>query len=534
MKNKRSILLLTIVLIGLMVFYFGSSEISTRSLESVKVLSTDQFAITEHIDKDQNKDLSFFVSLANSGTLTELTSTELQQLKETPRYRITYALKSKSIEYTMNEIDDHLYLINKQDKVFLLDKSIIEEAMVNPYLDALYTHYQAPMVEVSLNQEPMVIDSAESQWNYIKLDNNWYTSHFPDILNKKQEPKLIRDSETPFNISFKTEPDDIKLQVFQDKTLLYERDLEDSTFLPLQKDGLLRYELTATWNPQNEIEYHGSAKYAFTIISDFPATLEFNKLAGQIGDYFKLQVNHLNTNETIHLEQSLLGSFQFTPVNGVNVGYLPVSYHTKAGTYPITFWIETDDGIKTDPITYDVVIENRDFKIQYLTISTTTEKATRNDEAYSQFAEFFTPTREMSASVQYWSQPFIKPVEGRTSTTYGERRHVNKAPTSYRHSGMDIAAPRGTPIKATNTGKVKLAMNLILTGNTVVIDHGLGVFSVYFHCDTLSVKEGQMVERGEEIATVGSTGFSTGPHLHWTMSIFDQNIEPEWIIDKNL
>lgn len=99
---------------------------------------------------------------------------------------------------------------------------------------------------------------------------------------------------------------------------------------------------------------------------------------------------------------------------------------------------------------------------------------------------------------------------------------------------MDIAAPRGTPIKATNTGKVELAMNLILTGNTIVIDHGLGVFSVYFHCDTLDVKEGQMVERGEEIATVGSTGFSTGPHLHWTMSIFDQNIEPEWIIDKNM
>ncbi len=81
MRNKRSILLLTIVLIGLMAFYFGSTEISTRSLESVKVLGTDQFAITNHIDKDQNKDLSFFVSLANSGSLTKLTSAEFQALK---------------------------------------------------------------------------------------------------------------------------------------------------------------------------------------------------------------------------------------------------------------------------------------------------------------------------------------------------------------------------------------------------------------------------------------------------------------------
>ncbi len=194
--------------------------------------------------------------------------------------------------------------------------------------------------------------------------------------------------------SFNTQPDNIKLQVFQDKTLLSETDLENTSFLPVEKDGKLRYELTATWNQKNEINYHGSAKYVYTIVSDFPATLEFDKLSGQIGDYFKLLVNHLNTNETIHLEQSLLGSFQFTQVNGVNVGYLPVSYHTKAGTYPITFWTETDDGIKTEPLSYDLVVDNRDFKIQYLTISTTTEKATRNDQAYSQFAEYFTPTRE--------------------------------------------------------------------------------------------------------------------------------------------
>ncbi len=264
--------------------------------------------------------------------------------------------------YTINQMDDSLYLLNDEDKAFLLDESILEETMLNPYLSGLYAHYQAPMVEVSLNQEPIIIESAESQWNYVKHDNKWYSSHFPESTENELVPILIKDSEVPFNLSFNTQPDNIKLQVFQDKTLLSETDLENTSFLPVEKDGKLRYELTATWNQKNEINYHGSAKYVYTIVSDFPATLEFDKLSGQIGDYFKLQVNHLNTNETIHLEQSLLGSFQFTQVNGVNVGYLPVSYHTKAGTYPITFWTETDDGIKTEPLSYDLVVDNRDFK----------------------------------------------------------------------------------------------------------------------------------------------------------------------------
>ncbi len=201
MRNKRSILLLTIVLIGLMAFYFGSTEISTRSLESVKVLGTDQFAITNHIDKDQNKDLSF-VSLANSGSLTKLTSAEFQALKERPKYELTYELKSKSIVYTINQMDDSLYLLNDEDKAFLLDESILEETMLNPYLSGLYAHYQAPMVEVSLNQEPIIIESAESQWNYVKHDNKWYSSHFPESTENELVPILIKDSEVPFNLFF--------------------------------------------------------------------------------------------------------------------------------------------------------------------------------------------------------------------------------------------------------------------------------------------------------------------------------------------
>lgn len=90
--------------------------------------------------------------------------------------------------------------------------------------------------------------------------------------------------------------------------------------------------------------------------------------------------------------------------------------------------------------------------------------------------------------------------------------------------------PKGAEVLATNTGKVVLAYNLILTGNTIIIDHGEGIFSVYEHLDTMSVSEGDVVTVGEQIGTVGSTGFSTGPHLHFMISYFDINLEPGYFI----
>lgn len=104
-------------------------------------------------------------------------------------------------------------------------------------------------------------------------------------------------------------------------------------------------------------------------------------------------------------------------------------------------------------------------------------------------------------------------------------RYVNDALTSYRHSGTDYAVPKGTPVKALNRGRVNLSMFLTLTGNTVVIDHGFGLFTVYFHLDSLNVEKNQMVHQGDIIGTVGSTGFSTGPHLHYTTSIGKTNFD---------
>jgi murein DD-endopeptidase MepM/ murein hydrolase activator NlpD len=129
-----------------------------------------------------------------------------------------------------------------------------------------------------------------------------------------------------------------------------------------------------------------------------------------------------------------------------------------------------------------------------------------------------------------WAEPFVLPVEGRDTSGFGDPRRYGVGGNVSFHLGADIAAPIGTPVLATNDGIVRLAGFYPIKGGWVVLDHGQGVTSHYFHQAQVTVSEGAVVTRGEPIGTVGSTGLSTGPHLHWEMRIDGVPTDPmAWV-----
>lgn len=128
-------------------------------------------------------------------------------------------------------------------------------------------------------------------------------------------------------------------------------------------------------------------------------------------------------------------------------------------------------------------------------------------------------------------QGFIWPVQGRISGRFGNARVYNGQPGSG-HSGMDIAVPAGTPVKAPAAGVVTFAGNLYLTGGTVLLDHGFGVSSNFLHLSRIDVKVGDRIEQGQVIGAVGATGRATGPHLHWGMSWFDVRVDPLLVLER--
>lgn len=124
-----------------------------------------------------------------------------------------------------------------------------------------------------------------------------------------------------------------------------------------------------------------------------------------------------------------------------------------------------------------------------------------------------------------WRGAFKVPVPGDVISAFGKRTVFNRQPRSF-HSGTDFRGAVGTPIRAPNSGRVVLTRDLYYSGNTVILDHGLGLYSYLGHMSAITVKEGDRVETGDIVGKVGATGRVTGPHLHWTVRLRISRVDP--------
>lgn len=389
--------------------------------------------------------------------------------------------------------------------------------------DSLYPYSSHPRTEWSLASEALDIEAADTTWSFKRLDGTWHTDNRQSAVTDKTFKITAPDAVLSFRTDYS--PSLARLEVRDEEGgIVLEQEIKGSSIPVPDRDGVYNYLVEMIW-PESENPYKGNCVYRFNLAVDLPASFEIPKLSVVQGDIIKILVYNVNEGEVPVLKQTLFKQFRFYRNGDAYVGCLPTGYSTPPGKY------EFEYGIEGGRMTKEVfIIEARDFHIQHLVIDEKIEASTRNDAAYAEYDKYFVPVRRSSSDELYYSEPFAIPAAGRLSTEYGETRHVNGSPTSYRHSGLDIAAPQGTPVYAANRGKVVLSMYLTLTGNTIVIDHGQGLFSVYFHMHKLIAEQNSIVSRGQQIGTVGTTGFSTGPHLHFTMSYYDRNIEPGYFL----
>jgi len=138
---------------------------------------------------------------------------------------------------------------------------------------------------------------------------------------------------------------------------------------------------------------------------------------------------------------------------------------------------------------------------------------------------------QTNSQIHWLGQQWVQPVEGRISGVFGSRRIFNGVPKNP-HNGVDIAAPLGTGIIAPLAGRVALVHeNMFYTGKTIMLDHGLGVTSVYAHMQRIDVRVGQVVEQGQVLGQVGQSGRATGPHLHWGVTWQQTHVDPLLLVN---
>jgi hypothetical protein len=215
----------------------------------------------------------------------------------------------------------------------------------------------------------------------------------------------------------------------------------------------------------------------------------------------------------------------FSEQKGSYEGLIGIDMETRPGTYEMkVVAIEESGGIYLE--TFSLRVEEVNFGVQRLSlppamVDLDKKNLERVDKEEKQLNSLFQVFREE----RLWRGAFIRPVEGEISTAFGLGRIINGQRRSS-HTGIDLQAEEGTPILACNNGLVVLVEELFFGGKSVILDHGWGFYSMYFHLSEALVKEGDRIDKGAVLGRVGSTGRSTGPHLHWGIRMNGARVNP--------
>lgn len=400
--------------------------------------------------------------------------------------------------------------------IYVINDDIVEWLYMQEAVDDIYDYKLAKTHAVTVNDQLM--KNSTLDYHYTMADAMWR-----DVESTVGSVETIVIQEPKLKIDVVNHSGHTDLVVYQNDKAIYSGSPE--SFEPPKTNGIYRVLIKTQWK---DVLYYGTDTTEFILETQYPPEFTVSDTEINQGEFIVIKGKHIYNPDALFIEQDYMEGLTFEKNGDYYECFIPSTYYTTPGIYSISY------GVGDYKYEMDFEVLERTFKLQYLTVSTQTVQTTQTDEAYEEYREYYKKALEKNvyqSETSYLSeQAFLLPASGRLTTEYGVQRYVNDRPTSYRHRGLDIANEIGTPIKATYDGEVVLSMLLKLTGNTVVVSHGNGIFSSYIHMETLNVEEGDVVKRGDLVGTMGSTGFSTGSHLDFTISYYKMNLEPGYFI----
>lgn len=358
----------------------------------------------------------------------------------------------------------------------------------------------------------------------IPLLPSWGEFTVPDEAGKNQTitlsgssgVMLVESKSLDSTFGFALAPAETQIEITSGSDRIFNGGLEEfGEFVP-PSNGEYRFVITARYEEET---FWGDCGYEFLVRYD--AQPVFSLSSGEVrqgGVLLLIGENLRSKDVTVTAPYAYQTRLVFT--NTGCVGCLPFNFVRQPGAYEITVTYEGET------FALPVTVTQAEFDTQYLTMPEATVNATvGNAQAVREYNETIYPLLESFDPVRYWSGTFVQPADGTITTDYGARRITNGVPGNA-HAGIDIANDTGTPVTATNGAKVLYSGYLTVSGYTVLLDHGMGLQTLHMHMSGTAVEEGDVVAQGDIIGYIGSTGYSTGPHLHFTMYIGGHAINP--------
>lgn len=478
----------------------------------------ETFTFIKGSDETEPEMISFFIKINNNAAPVDSIPEPIKALGNYTVTYYSYNLETTQKYYFSTDIDN-AYMTDHNGKSFKIQSEEAKAFIASKYAVCLYKEAAAPVMTLS---DTHVILPQSMIWKYRLTDEVYSDAVVP--LTSVRDTYILSGA---LNITFDIEPDYLFVTILNGEEIVFNDLYSNISAAEFNENADLTVGVKAQWYEDEQRGSYGEASYTFILEVQAPAEFYLGQPQVEQGEFFTITGKNVKDPSSITFVSS--PDINFTPVffrdGEYVVALVPIHYDLE---YSPSYKFTITSGDSVTELTLGVIQKN--FKWRDYDISAEIIATTRTDSLVRAYHEAMEPYLTASEPVRYWLPQtlFTIPAEGTdlVKTGIGVYRTLTAINVTYRNPGVDFLVTEGTNVLAAYDGKIVYAGTQTMSGRTIVIEHGYGLKSVYWHMSSVSVAEGDLVKAGDVIGVVGTTGFTQSTNLHYGLYIFKTPVSP--------
>lgn len=478
----------------------------------------ETFTFIRDSEETEPEMISFFVKMNDNAVPVDNLP---EPLRNTPAYTANYYSYNLETTYKYYFTTDpgDAYMVDNEGRTYEIAEDDAKIFISSKYAVSLYKEAAAPVMTLS---GISTILPQSMTWKYRLRDNVYSDAVVP--MTDVRDTFVLAGT---LNLSFDIEPDYLFVTILNGEEMIFSDLYSNISAAVFNENAALTVGVKAEWYEDEERGSYGEATYTF--IMDVQAPAEFYLGVSQIEQGEFVAVTGKNVKDPSAITFVSAPDINFTPVfyrdGEYVVALVPVSYDLE---YSPTYKFMITSGDSVTELTLGVI--KKEFKWRDYDVPAEIIATTRTDSLIKAYNDAVEPYLTASEPVRYWlpQTNFVIPAQGTdmVKAGIGIYRTLTATGLTYRNPGVDFLVTEGTNVLAAYDGKIAYAGTQTMSGRIIIIEHGFGLKSVYWHMSSVSVVMGDPVKAGDVIGVVGSTGFTKGTNLHYGLYIFGTPVSP--------
>ncbi len=533
MKNKFWAFIIAILIIAPTAvavanyFYTDGSPVSQNSISAVTMtdLYNEEYSFEKSSDKFSLSNISTnMVQFFTDVNTTAKAEPELPEpLQGTRYYKVKLNNYGREVEYKyyFSKKPEYCYYLDSDNKCFAIDREYAAAFLNSLYGRSVFDNATLPVMTTPAGE---IVEPTDIKWTYLAADEMAPTY---TVKDKDTDNDTIYNIAEQVAVAFSIPAGAVNVTVADSTGELYNGLYENLAFANIPTNTELSVKVDAKWYKTEDRQSEGEASYAFKCkITDKPVfTLEKNSETVIPGDFINVSAKNV-ISDPADIVFTSSPELKVTPVFYKDRHYtralIPVPLGTSEGTYTLKF---IADGTEHS---FEFTVTGKTYSTKYEDISS----SVLNDESIAAFDEALKDVLTATSETRYFDGEFIYPVKGSVVASGFGRPTQTADGYQYLNNWVRVLASSGSNVLAMNAGKVVYVGEQTMTGKTVVIDHGLGLMSIYGNMTSTSVNVGDTVATGDNLGVSGSAGYADGNTVSVALTINGTYVCPYEIWDS--